>query len=381
MRPQLPACSLANVRLTIAALALTALTGLAGHAVMSMPPPGEHVEQPVDAWKPPPKLAPTHLTARTLLESGELADVATDQLMAVGHDSLTSEDRHMVRAVAGAGFGNISLMIQNREPVTARQLSSFQLTEEQKLSVLGVVRHMGDPRVQRVGRELTRALRDFLDASATDNRADMESHIRRALQPRLSELRQLRDEVLTAPLRQAGSTATGDASTLGGRWGVAINTERMRVVKTFSNKWKLEFDMSRPQRSTQAVSRRLQREEDSKLYGVAGGVAEQARVLLDQLQAVLGQFGIDTEVPGWITSLDGTSKPFLSELLACVKDSIGDAALMITCPMKFASAGIDVFSSLSEPAPTAAPVGLTGSAGKRPDPGSGIPDNVLWRDW
>jgi len=364
---------------TLAALALVGLTAWAGHTVVSVPPPGARDDRETGSWEPPPEQTPTHLTARNLLESAELADVATEQLMAAGHETLSPEDRRMVHAVARAGFGNISLMLQSREPATARRLSSFQLTEEQKLSVLGVVRHMGDPRVQQVGRELTKALRDFLGTSSTDHRADMELHIRRALQPRLAELRRLRDEVMASPLpRSAGQ--------LGGRWGVAINPDRMRVVKTFDNKWKFEFDMSRPQRTMKVLPRRRLAEgkEDAKPYGVAGGVVEQARVLLDQLQAVLSRFDIETEVPGWVTSLDGTSRPFLSDLLRCVRDSMGDTALMIMCPMKFASAGIDVFSSLSEEAPAPSPSGTAGTGPAIRSSETASPDytdSALWRDW
>merc|ERR1712039_914853 len=157
--------------------------------------------------------------------------------------------------------------------------------------------------------------------------------------------------------------------------GVALDTQRMRVMKTFDNDWDFEFEMSRPRVSsnTVTVARQLKvvDEDEKKTYGVAGGVVEQARVVLDQLQVVLANFGIDVEVPQWITSLDGAPKSFSNELLNCILDSIGDATKAIMCPMKFASAGIDVISGITGPS-DAEPASATSS--------SRIKD-ALWRDF
>lgn len=355
-------CSPGGVRMFLAALALVALTAYAGYRVLNMPPPGEE-QSFIPTTHRPASLMPAGLSARELLESPELAELATQQLMEAGHEALRDTDRHMVHAVARAGFGNISLMLRDRAPATARQLSSFQLTAEQKRAVLGVVQNMGDSRVQGVGRELSQALRAFLSTSPADGRAAMEKHIRRELQPRLRQIRQLRDEVIPAPLRRLDDASSS-------RWGVNLDTESMRVVKTFDNHWELEFDMSRPKRGERALRRLAPEERLSKQLGVAGGVVEQARVLLEQLKAVLGQFGIQAEVPAWITSLDGRQRPFVWDLLRCLEDSAGDVALAISCPMKFASAGIDVCSSIQGE-----------EQQQEATPQQDLDSSVLWRHW
>jgi len=231
---------------------------------------------------------------------------------------------------------------------------------------------MGDPRVQQVGVELAGAIRDFLVAPGIPATSDnFGVHIQRTLQPRLAELQQLRDEVIPAALRDPSNLHTG-------HWGVALDTQRMRVVKTFNHAWNFEFEMSRPQRTDglSAVPRLLRDDSadsafaSTKNYGVAGGVVEQARVVLDQFHTVLGKFGIETEVPAWVTSLDDKPKPFSMELLHCMKDSLGDTAKSIMCPMKFASAAIDVFSGISSPA-APKPASVSSSSGVR---------SVLWRD-
>mmetsp|Transcript_71329 Transcript_71329/g.204664 ORF Transcript_71329/g.204664 Transcript_71329/m.204664 type:complete len:132 (+) Transcript_71329:867-1262(+) len=131
----------------------------------------------------------------------------------------------------------------------------------------------------------------------------------------------------------------------------------MRVVKTFNNKWNFEFEVSRPQRiepsSLPVLGRRLRGEEgaaedEKKRFAVAGGVVEQARVVLDLFKEILSQGGgADFEVPDWVTNLNGKQSSFFSDLMHCVINGRGDLPHMIACPMKFASAGFDVFSSIS----------------------------------
>ena len=144
------------------------------------------------------------------------------------------------------------------------------MSEEQTSSVLGVVRHMSDARVQNLGRELTHALREFLHTSPTWDRANMEMHVRQALQPRLEKIRRLRDEVIPPSLRRQKASGIQ-------RWGLSLNTDQMRVVKSFNNEWQLEFDMSRPKRMSGHEQRRLT-EKATKPFGVAGAEIGRAHV-------------------------------------------------------------------------------------------------------
>jgi len=299
---------------------------------------------------------PPASSARKLLESPELVDVAVDQLFAAAGGALGPGDTAMVRDVVAAGFGNISLALTHRSPKAAQQLDSFQLTEEQRRAVLQVVGRMGDPRVRAVGAELADSLRAFVSSSPWD-RESMKREIQQSMQPHLPEICQLRDEVIPAVLQQQPSHAGGVAATWrGGR--VALDPERMRVVHTFDGHWKFEFEMSRPRplndREFETGPRRLAADgagASAKSFGVAGGVAEQARAVLVQLRTILKKFGIDMEVPQWITSLDGKMEPFLSEILNCAMNAQGDEAKLISCPMKFGSAGMDVFAALQGASP------------------------------
>jgi len=330
-------------------LGLVALTGYAATHVDGIPPPGGALEEVQH-------LAGT-ISARMLFESPELAAMGADQLMAAGqrHGGLTHMDRSMVHAVTKSGFGNISLMLQSKNPELARKLDLVQLSPQQREAVLGVVRHMSDLRVQNIGVELATILREFMNT--TSDRNVVKVRILESLQPKLTQIRRLRDEVVPQALRDP--TQEPDSHEL----RVTLNPERMRVVKTFTDGWKFEYSMSAPARlssssgpASAVVQRRLRggpagssehEENEKKRFAVAGGVVEQARVVLDLFKEILGKGGEEVEVPSWVTSLDGHKAPFFSDLIGCVIDGLGDLTHMISCPMKFASAGIDVFSSIN----------------------------------
>mmetsp|Transcript_125091 Transcript_125091/g.324948 ORF Transcript_125091/g.324948 Transcript_125091/m.324948 type:complete len:403 (-) Transcript_125091:257-1465(-) len=322
-------------------IGLVALTAYAATHVSEIPPPGGALAQVQH-------FADT-ISARMLLESPELAAIGADQLMAAGqrHGGLTHADRSMVHTVTKYGFGNISRSLHVRNPELAQQLDSVRLSPQQRDAVLGVVRHMSDLRVQNIGVQIATVLREFMNT--TEDRDGVKVRILKTLNPKLTEIRRLRDEVLPEALRGSGS-APGSHGLR-----VTLNPERMRIVKTFTDGWKLEYSMSAPARLSQQTQRRRLRggadaatheDDQGKRFAIAGGVVEQARVVLVLFKEILGKGGQNFEVPSWVTSLDGHKAPFISDLIMCVHDSFGDLAHMIGCPMKFASAGLDVFSSI-----------------------------------
>lgn len=324
-----------------------ALTGYAATHVDSIPVPGGTALEEVVHF------ADT-ISARMLFESPELAATGAEQLMTAGqsHGGLTDQDRALVHAVTKHGFGNISLKLQHDNPELAQKLDSVRLSPQQRDAVLGVVRHMSDNRVQSIGVELATILREFMNT--TSDRDGVKVRILESLRPKLTELRRLRDEVVPEALRGQNTNSNG--------LRLSLNPDRMRVVKTFTGGWKFEYSMSTParlgsegvasvverrRRLRGAGARELQEQEDErKRFAIAGGVVEQARVVLDLFKEILGKGGDQVEVPSWVTSLDGHKAPFFSDLVGCVMSGFGDLPHMISCPMKFASAGIDVFASI-----------------------------------
>jgi len=319
-------------------LMLLALTIGAAALVISSPPsrPHEH-----EVRSPKEDTAVRGLNARRLLESRELAGIAADQIIEESNGALTDGDHDRVTDFAHARLGNISSMLFHRSPVLARRLDAFELSKPQEDAVLRVVSHMSDHRVQNVGLYLSKVVHEFVTQPVEKDSANMQlqDHIVQRLQPRLAEMRQLRDEVMAPELRR--QTAGGPSL------DVAMNANNLRVVRTFSNKWKFEMDVSRPEFSKEG--RRLERKlsELDLQRGIASGLAEEATVALQQMSTLLGMFGIDVEVPSWISTL-GDEGDFLSQLLHCGMQGLesSDASALIRCPMKLASAGVDVLASI-----------------------------------
>lgn len=307
----------------------------------------------------PHALLATPTTARMLLQSPELADVAAEQLQsASGH--LLADDISMVRAIAAAGFGNISAKLKSMNPEVASQLDSFQLTSEQHLAVVDLLKQMSNSHLMKVGEELARSLQQFLSSAPNFSKVEsVKLHLSNTLTPRLPELRRLRDEVIPTPLRRL-RRVSGVGEAVVDSMGLTIDAEHMRLVSSFDNSdWNVEFGMTRPERNE--GKRHLDQADgptafllddfslqNLKHLGVAGGVVQQAHVILDQLKNLMAGYGIDVQVPSWVSSLDGQPKPFVFDLLSCTLDSGGSLDQMITCPMRFASAGIDILSSLSD---------------------------------
>merc|ERR1719401_2631483 len=142
--------------------------------------------QPVQSTEP--------LTVRSLLEGKELAEVATDNLLAMGGDELTTLGRDQVRAHVARSLQNISETIRQRYPEAHEQLSKLQLSGAQKDAAFHVLRKYGDARM--VG--LTHDVAEAVHMSKVEGRSPEETQRRLAesLRPRLAEMQQLSEEML-----------------------------------------------------------------------------------------------------------------------------------------------------------------------------------------
>jgi len=295
---------------------------------------------------PPPQ---HDISARRLLESPELHETAADTIMAMDHGMLDSVDRAAVRDFVSVGFRNLTRLIGERSPEALASLDRLQLTPEQQGGVLRVVRKMSDPRLQELGAAAAHAAR----AGASGGPSSVRRSLLEKLQPRMAEIRLLQEEVIPAPLHTLGLRAGGEA----GDWHVALDPESMTLVRSFSDEWHVEIDVSRPEVLPGSPGgRRLAEFNESgitvsKEQGVAllSALLEQARVIVDQLDRIAELFGSDkipVHIPDYVRSMVAGGS-FFSSLLSCVMDSAEqeDKMLMFMCPFRLASAGADVLHS------------------------------------
>ena len=129
------------------------------------------------------------VTARALLESPGLADLATDNFMAVGGAEWAAkgdEWRREVRATVAMRLLNISGTIRRLEPAAHRQLEELVLSPAQQAKVYKTLSHFGDKRV----RELSAVVADAVQQTAheKDDVEGLKRRLMETLAPRATEI-------------------------------------------------------------------------------------------------------------------------------------------------------------------------------------------------
>jgi len=215
---------------------------------------------------------------------------------------------------------NISTQLGLRAPEVASTLQLVQLSEEDKDAVLRSLRLISDPRVQKIGLEVARAIR----GSASSNRDIVKRRIEERLQPQLREILELRQELVPSTLRRLW----GEGHT----WDMTLDPENVMVMERVSDEFETSYD---PRTAVNA---------SEKDFGLYGGVLGEARALLDVMRACMRLFSSDLKVPEWATSLGGNME-ISAELLSCELDPITDSRMnfmkALFCPLKFGTQGMD----------------------------------------
>ncbi|CAJ1394896.1 unnamed protein product [Effrenium voratum] len=263
------------------------------------------------------------MTAKDLLKSPRIVAAASGAFQRVMvqanwlHQSLPKERSQMVAKSTQQAFEQLRSEVLRRQ--LGQELDSFSLTRGQLDAFLSVQTHMSDMAIQEIGANVAKALEEYFSVEGEGaGKEGMRLYLLRALQPRILEIRRLWRKVDLGALHGPG---------LG--WGVSVDPAKLYLVQTFD------------------PFRRYWPPEPLPCSGnacVARGSFNQARVLLLQLQALLQTFGMRLEVANSLESFDAYKMPFLSELLAC-RNITGDMAAA-SCALSYASAGLDVISSI-----------------------------------
>jgi len=169
------------------------------------------------------------VTARGLLEDADILDVAAQNLIKAGGKWLTRDDIPLLRDLVANRFHNISIELMEHTPQLAKELDGIQLNEEQKGAVLQMMRAITDPRVQRLGLHVAHVVRK----SRSKNQKSLENEILQMLVAKHNDMRELREEVfpMIPPMTQ---------------WHVSYDSQALRVMATFDDKWDFELSASSP---------------------------------------------------------------------------------------------------------------------------------------
>lgn len=203
------------------------------------------------------------MTARALLESPGLADLATENLMAVGGPEWSgSVNRHEVRAAVGARLMNISGTIQKRDPEAHRQLEALELSPEQQAKVYRTLSHFGDKRV----RDLSSVLATAVQQTAQENgdAAALKRRLTEKLAPRTAEIQQMTKDMFPDKAQT---------------FNFKMDLDHNQVTSNY-HKWHLQMGVSQP-----VTGRRLTAFEQDD---VSKSVDIQARSMFSRLSDEFG---------------------------------------------------------------------------------------------
>eukprot|EP00929_Paragymnodinium_shiwhaense_P054300 TRINITY_DN271_c0_g3_i1.p2 TRINITY_DN271_c0_g3~~TRINITY_DN271_c0_g3_i1.p2 ORF type:complete len:470 (+),score=158.67 TRINITY_DN271_c0_g3_i1:72-1481(+) len=297
---------------------------------------------------PAQQVQPDHITARALLEHPEFVDIASSNVWELGKEHMQGKEEKLRPAVQHM-MAQLSEIIQEYDPESSKHLESIKLSPEQRRDVLSVVKRMGDSRVQAVGKEV-------LEVAAKHHQDGMDAighELHARFQPRMGELRALKESVLPVSLR-AQEAEAAEATT-----ATDMTGRRLNCVGDASK-------CSPGSMLTSSMSSGMAMKLEDAL-ALIGGLAEQARLALDEASVIGTSFGsVQHHVPWEARSMIG-ALAFGTETLDCFmrqddehetkKDGTtvlknGESGQMNTvkaamCPMKYAGAGMDALSGLN----------------------------------
>eukprot|EP00448_Togula_jolla_P007336 CAMPEP_0170601748 /NCGR_PEP_ID=MMETSP0224-20130122/18024_1 /TAXON_ID=285029 /ORGANISM="Togula jolla, Strain CCCM 725" /LENGTH=416 /DNA_ID=CAMNT_0010926543 /DNA_START=51 /DNA_END=1302 /DNA_ORIENTATION=- len=279
------------------------------------------------------------ISGRMLFEDSQLHEVATDNIMNVGlrHGHLAPADRKLVRATVEESFQNIS-----RAPGNAESLGLVRLNEEQKGAVLHMMRYLSDPRVQRIGLEVSHAVRD----SGSEHPEALKRAIAERLRPHLGEMSRLHQEAIPAVLRQFTDNGHG--------WEAILEPRRVQLSKTFGDEWDSKISSSSPAQAPRSLEEleeshgfseasRAKARKGKQVTGIIAAILEETRFLLDILRSMSKMWkDKDLNVPPLITSAIGFADTFFG-FVSCELDAITDSSSVegVSCPLQEGTQGMD----------------------------------------
>lgn len=248
------------------------------------------------------------LTVRGLLESPELADLATDNVMAVGGSSLAkATTRDEVHAAVARKLMNISGSIREQHPEDHKKLDLIQLSAAQKDSVFGVLRHFGDRRMVDLSNVVADAVKETSQTSGDE--AALKRRLSEKLQPHLGDIQKLGEELFPA---RSGH-------------GIALNFDNTPVTNSFKQ-WHVRMGMSSPERVS--TGRRLTAQD------LADGVTIQARSMFSTLGEMLGERM--PSAPARMLQSQTSSGGSEQSLMDCMMQAMGDMNIpgCLSCMMQ-----------------------------------------------
>jgi len=277
------------------------------------------------------------ITPRQLLESDDFAEVMTDNAFKISQGKATHVERAPLQERIRRELKQISADIWQEKPETNRLLSTVQMQPKEQDGFLTMMRSISDPRVTDLGHTISLYLRDSMQPSRSHDESS--SHFWSALEPRIAEIRRLREEVIPEVIR--GNEDDSDNSFNIDNDGIHF----LRKVK----KWHVELDVTSP---TQVQERRLASSNPESLTGSAEmdnmvkvlRMKQSAEIYVEQAQDWAAK-NFNLHIPSLEEATRGVDT---SALLSCGMEAMMsmDLQTCMECAMQFWSIAVDVMNNV-----------------------------------
>jgi len=261
-------------------------------------------------------------SVRSLLESKDFALVAASNILAGG----VSSDADLVNKYVVEGLANLTTDAKLNDPDFYKSIDSTFVSDTQWDSVLGTVRRMSDPRVQKMGYEVAKVVHE--------RQAEGSEGVKRGLverfQNRTAELREMRDVYFPVVRRSIVSNRLLDFSSTGRRLAGTVDWKTLAATSGLSDDQLVVYGSM-----------------FQKALAIIAGLIEQVRVALTQAKFLGDAFGRETKIPQWAASMVG-GLAFVTQLSDCVSQADDNKVKLYMCPMRYASSLADLLTGFEE---------------------------------
>eukprot|EP00929_Paragymnodinium_shiwhaense_P078890 TRINITY_DN4093_c0_g2_i1.p1 TRINITY_DN4093_c0_g2~~TRINITY_DN4093_c0_g2_i1.p1 ORF type:complete len:465 (+),score=134.25 TRINITY_DN4093_c0_g2_i1:86-1480(+) len=371
-----------RLRHALAAMAGVAAVGTCGAVLMQQSMAPAEVPQPT-------------LTARSLLESPAIHDVAAENVMNIkSRIPQSQKTREEVRHLVELTFKDMVKKMRDGAPEMYSRLDNIELTQEHHDGVVHMMRYLKDPRVMQLGVDTAKAIRD---AKSQDEDV-LKKHI-------VDKLRERADTVRDIWMEMPPSVQDFATSRPGDGFKSVLQPGKLKRLQTVGGKWYDQFttsaatatpDTAAPVSEKTVSQRRLFWNTQPQAYhaGAAGyafpaqgqqgqmtglpqfaspfvqqghswvqhGISHQYKVAEEVLSIIgtaIGEAdtmvrminplekvmpgGHDLKIPPWVTTALGGAD-FMFQCADCEMDAAADtnAEEALGCPAMSASAGFDM---------------------------------------
>lgn len=281
----------------------------------------------------------THMSARALLESDELAEAITDNIMKSGASVSAAMSREDVKATAARKLMDVSHQSHVHDPDGSAALDRVSFDTEQRDAALRVLRSLSDPRVQRLSLIVAHTVRD----SASEDSSVIERRLSEALDPHKADIRELMEVISPDSLSEMA----------GKDWHPQLDSDRIKFMKTFGDGWDMQISARVPAAAPEGESRRLDAVaatstmsplyNANRAFSILRMIFDQCRVIIDIIRPAARLFGHDMHTNPWLTSAFGMADAVFAGV-SCELDGMAhdmDTMKMASCPLQVASAASD----------------------------------------